>query len=189
MLCISIWVLHTDYYYQSAVHSSSGSRLYQMHVVTRVPLSIQTYDSVVKNTWHGFSLIPRQLVVRFRKTPMHCLTVVWKRWRDGALPICWPLHHPYLVCILFGMPSLHPLTFLIFFTFLYTYKRPSPVPHHRHTNDERAQGHCTYSSPWILSHKVSASQTWTNTRLIPRLLPSISVDTKEPGNMTRRTLQ
>ena len=25
------------------------------------------------------------------------------------------LYHPYLVCILFGMPSLHPFTFLMFF--------------------------------------------------------------------------
>ena len=25
------------------------------------------------------------------------------------------LYHPYLVCILFGMPSLHPFTFVIFF--------------------------------------------------------------------------
>ena len=32
-------------------------------------------DSVVKIR-HGFSLIPKQLVVRDRKTPMHCLTVV-----------------------------------------------------------------------------------------------------------------
>ena len=59
---------------QSAAHSSSGSRLYQRHVI-RVPLSIQTYDSVVK-VWHGFSTIPRQLVVHYRKTPMYCLTVV-----------------------------------------------------------------------------------------------------------------
>ena len=25
------------------------------------------------------------------------------------------MHHPYLVCVLFGMPSLHPFTFLMFF--------------------------------------------------------------------------
>ena len=29
------------------------------------------------------------------------------------------MHHPYLVCILFGMPSLHLFTFLMFFIFLY----------------------------------------------------------------------
>ena len=28
------------------------------------------------------------------------------------------MHHPYLVCILFGMPSLHLFTFLMFFIFL-----------------------------------------------------------------------
>ena len=28
------------------------------------------------------------------------------------------MHHPYLVCILFGMPSLHLFTFLMFFYFL-----------------------------------------------------------------------
>ena len=32
MLCISIGVLHTDYYDQSAVHSCSESRLYKRHV-------------------------------------------------------------------------------------------------------------------------------------------------------------
>ena len=37
-----------------------------------------------------------ELVIRCRKTPMHCLTVVWKRCRDGALPLCWPL----LSCII-----------------------------------------------------------------------------------------
>ena len=31
------------------------------------------------------------------------------------------MHHPYLVCILFGMPSLHLLTFLMFFNFLFLY--------------------------------------------------------------------
>ena len=39
-----------------------------------------------------------------------------KRCRDRALQIY--LHyytHPYLVCILFGMPSLHPFTFSMFF--------------------------------------------------------------------------
>ena len=30
------------------------------------------------------------------------------------------MHHPYLVCILFGMPSLHLFTFLMFFIFLYS---------------------------------------------------------------------
>ena len=29
------------------------------------------------------------------------------------------MHHPYLVCILFGMPSLHLFTFLMFFIFLF----------------------------------------------------------------------
>ena len=29
------------------------------------------------------------------------------------------MHHPFLVCILFGMPSLHLFTFLMFFIFLY----------------------------------------------------------------------
>ena len=31
------------------------------------------------------------------------------------------MHHPYLVCILFGMPSLHLFTFLMFFIFLFLY--------------------------------------------------------------------
>ena len=30
------------------------------------------------------------------------------------------MHHPYLVCILFGMPSLHLFTFLMFFLFLFS---------------------------------------------------------------------
>ena len=29
------------------------------------------------------------------------------------------MHHPYLVCILFGMSSLHLFTFSMFFIFLY----------------------------------------------------------------------
>ena len=45
-----------------------------------------------------------ELVVRFRKTPLHCLTIVWKRCRDGALPIYWPL----LSCII---PTLFAYTF------------------------------------------------------------------------------
>ena len=120
MLCLSIWVLHTDYYDQSAAHSSSGSRLYQRHV-TRVPLSVQTYDSVVK-VRHGFSLIPRQLVVRYRKTPMHCLTVVWKRCRDA-----WGF--AYMLTFAFmhasSLPCLHtfwhaiPTSFYIFNIFYF----------------------------------------------------------------------
>ena len=47
------FISFTHYYDQSAVHSSSGSRLYQRHV-TRVPLSIQTYDSGIKV--HGMVL-------------------------------------------------------------------------------------------------------------------------------------
>ena len=42
---------------QSVAHSSSGSRLYQRHA-TRVLLSIQTYDSVVKI--HGMVLASSQ---------------------------------------------------------------------------------------------------------------------------------
>ena len=121
MLCISIWVLHTDYYDQSAAQSSSGSRLYQRHV-TRVPLSVQTYDSVVK-VQHGFSLIPRQLVVCYRKTPMHCLTVVWKRCRDA-----WGF--AYMLTFAFmhasSLPCLHtfwhaiPTSFYILMFFLFS---------------------------------------------------------------------
>ena len=29
------------------------------------------------------------------------------------------LYHPYLVCTLFGMPSLHPFTFLMFLSLVY----------------------------------------------------------------------
>ena len=32
------------------------------------------------------------------------------------------MYHPYLVCILFGMPSLHLFTFLMFFIFLFIYR-------------------------------------------------------------------
>ena len=79
-------------------------------------------DSVVK-VRHGFSLIPRQLVVRYRKTPMHCLTVVWKRCRDAwgfanTLTFAF-MHASSLPCLhTFGMPSLHLFTFLMFFYFL-----------------------------------------------------------------------
>ena len=40
MLCISIWVLHADYYDQSAVYSSSGSWLYQNLTVSCTCTSI-----------------------------------------------------------------------------------------------------------------------------------------------------
>ena len=40
-----------------------------------------------------------------------CLTVMWKRCRDGALPICWPLHHPPSLHI-FWHAILHLFTFL-----------------------------------------------------------------------------
>ena len=46
-----------------------------------------------------------ELVVHFGKTPMHCLTVVWRRMglcqnmlTFGFMCI---MHHPYLVCIRF----------------------------------------------------------------------------------------
>ena len=39
---------------------------------------------------------------------MHCLTVVWKRCREAALPICWPL----LSCILPTLFAYHPYIFL-----------------------------------------------------------------------------
>ena len=52
----------------------------------------------------------------------------------GALPICWPLlscmHHPYLVCILFGMPSLHLFTFSMFFISC-TYNNPFMYSFHK----------------------------------------------------------
>ena len=48
----------------------------------------------------------------------HELTVVWERCRNSTLPLCWPLLSciipSYLVCILFGMPSLHHFTILPF---------------------------------------------------------------------------
>ena len=38
------------------------------------------------------------------------------RCRNGATFAF--MHHPYLVCIVFGMPSLHLFTFLMFFIYL-----------------------------------------------------------------------
>ena len=92
-----------------------------MHV-TRVPLSIQTYDSVVKI--HGMVLASFQgnlWYVLGRLPCMHCLNVVEK---DVGMGLCLYvdfafMHHLCLVCMLFGMPSLHPFTFLMFFIFLY----------------------------------------------------------------------
>ena len=55
VLCIhvSIWVLHTDYYDHSALHSSSGSSLYQSHVYSATVNTDLWYwvlhtDSVIK---------------------------------------------------------------------------------------------------------------------------------------------
>ena len=51
----------------------------------------------------------------FHKDPHHCLTAVWKRCMDGALPVCWPLLL-YIIPTLFAwMPSLHLFTYLNFF--------------------------------------------------------------------------
>ena len=73
-----------------------------MYVQTRVPLSIQTYDSSTC-TWHGFS-VKKMQGWGFANT----LTFAF-------------MHHPYLVYILFGMPSLHLFTFLMFLFSCYMY--------------------------------------------------------------------
>ena len=106
-LSFTHWLL----YDQSAAHSSSGSRLYQRHV-PRVPLSIKTYNSGVKI--HGMVLASSQLVARFRKTSMHCLTAVWKRCRDGGLPICWPLLSCIIPTLFAHFLACHPYIFLHF---------------------------------------------------------------------------
>ena len=51
-----------------------------------------------------------------------CLAVVWKRCRDGALPICWPLLSCIIPTLFAYFLACHPyifLHFLKFFIFLY----------------------------------------------------------------------
>ena len=53
------------------------------------------------------------------------------------------LYHPYLVCTLFGMPSLHPFTFLIFLIlvqFSTGHLSPLPIAMVNITEDPRATG-------------------------------------------------
>ena len=76
-----------------------------------------------KVAWEqGYSYALQELPVRLWYVLV--ITAVWKRCRDGALPLCWPLllcYHPYLVCILFGMPSLHLFYIFNVFYFFYIY--------------------------------------------------------------------
>ena len=58
-----------------------------------------------------------ELVVRF--SPMHCLTVVWKRCRDGALPICWPLLSCIIPTLFAYFLARHPYIFLCFLSLVY----------------------------------------------------------------------
>ena len=53
---------------------------------------------------------------------MHYLTVVWKRCRDGALPICWPLLSCIIPTLFAYFLACHPyifFTFLMIFFFLF----------------------------------------------------------------------
>ena len=118
----------------------------------RVPLSIPTYDSVIKV--HGMVLASSPghfhpptcmaqermiqqhvhyisrigmcaLCVAIQVAFMHYLTVSGVKKMQGwgsanTLTFAF-VHHPYLVCILFGLPSLHLSTFLMFFIYLFPY--------------------------------------------------------------------
>ena len=100
-----------------AVHTDQ-----QLHMQLTMPCW-----SIKEVAWKQLMLQPwtaskfDELVVRFWKTPMHCLTVVWKSCRDGLcqyVDLCFyasslPCLHTFLAC--------HPysfLHFLIFFSFL-----------------------------------------------------------------------
>ena len=52
---------------------------------------------------------------------MHCLTGVLKRCREGATLTFAFMHHPYLVCIVSGMPPLHLFIFLYIYIYIYIY--------------------------------------------------------------------
>ena len=49
-----------------------------------------------------------------------CLTVVWKRCRDGALPIRWPLLSCIIPTLFAHFLACHPYIFLHFKCFLYS---------------------------------------------------------------------
>ena len=102
MLCISIWV------YTLIIMTSRQPTQAQGLGCTRGmwqechALSIQTYDNVVK-VQHGFSLIPRQLVVRYRKTE-YCKVSSVKYWGGGGGggPCHPPVPTPMQICTVFG---------------------------------------------------------------------------------------
>ena len=80
-----------------------------------------SYLQIIKNTTHKFVYLPYSGGFHpatwkcHQKTTKDCKphqrdTIPIPKCRDGALPLCWPLllcYFPYLVCILFSMPSLH----------------------------------------------------------------------------------
>ena len=102
----------------------------------RVPLSIPTYDSVIKV--HGMVLAsspghfpppiwPRSvwsssmcIVCSYQIATKYYLTVLWKRCRDGALPIRWPLLSCIIPTLFAHFLACHPYIFLHFKCFLYS---------------------------------------------------------------------
>ena len=67
-----------------------------------------------------------------------------------------PLYHPYLVCILFGMPSLHPFTFLMFFkSCKFCNSRMFCIKRIRWPYTEVAPGECSF-----VTHRKFCHDTW-----------------------------
>ena len=48
---------------------------------------------------------------------MHCLTVVWKRCKDGALPICWPLLSSIIPTLFAYFVACHPYILIHLWSF------------------------------------------------------------------------
>ena len=108
---------------QENIESKHSSTSFPCHCLYLIPMSLPLpHSHVIASTSfpchslpHLKTAFPSQLVVHFRKTPMHCLTVVWKWCMDTALPIHDLCFHasslPFLAC--------HPYIFNVFFLFFF----------------------------------------------------------------------
>ena len=84
---------------------------------------------------------------------MHCLTAVWKRCRDGALPICRPLLSCIISTLFVYFLACHPYIFLRFLS-LVSQGSPHALPRSKCTPKIPVHSHaseCTPMTP-VCSH-------------------------------------
>ena len=76
------------------------------------------YDLVALHCISCIAMYALQVVIKQLPSSFHalsnCSVKKMQGWGFANMLTFAFMHHPYLVCILFGMPSLHHFTFLIF---------------------------------------------------------------------------